>query len=234
MTTIVIPARLKSERLKEKAIEDIDGLTLIQRVVKQCLKTPFSVTLVTDSLKIADSICPRNVNILCFDENASSGTERIANAIEMIPGNDIINVQGDQPFIDPGAIIEMAEVMEQMQEYQVITPYKYYDRRSDYGINCSKSNVVTSQSGRVMYFSRYPLGTDRLKIHMGIYGYRRKFLENFHTLKTSRLEEDERLEQIRFLDNDIPVYAYETKYDVFSVDVPEDLEHARKIAWECD
>lgn len=234
MTTIVIPARLKSERVKEKAIADIDGLTLIQRVVKNCLKTPFSVTLVTDSLKIADSICPRSVNVLYLNENASSGTERIANAIEMIPGDNIINVQGDQPFIDPGAIIEMSDVLEHNSLYQVVTPYKFYDRRSDYGVTDSRSKVVTSQSGRVMYFSRYPLGTDRLKIHMGIYGYRREFLENFHKLKTSRLEEVERLEQLRFLDNDIPVYAYETNYDVFSVDTPEDLEYARKIAWECD
>ena len=106
-----------------------------------------------------------------------------------------------------------------MQEYQVVTPYKYYDRRSDYGVTDSRSKVVTSQSGRVMYFSRYPLGTDRLKIHMGIYGYRRKFLENFHTLKTSRLEEDEGWNRLDFWIMIFQSMVYETKYDVFSVDV---------------
>ncbi len=98
---IVIPARLNSQRLPKKALIDIEGRTLIQRVVGQCLKVDLPVYLITDSQEIADSVCPRRVAVLFLREEASSGTERIANAIDMISADGIINVQGDQPFVDP-------------------------------------------------------------------------------------------------------------------------------------
>lgn len=226
--TIVIPARIESSRLPKKVLSDIGGKTLIQRVVNQCMITGLETYVITDSFEVYESVRDTKVKVVLQQAEASSGTERISNVMTSIPGEKIINVQGDQPFISPQAILEMNDHLLK-ENYDVVTPYKLYDKNSKYGKSQDKPKLVTSQSGKVLYFSRHPIGTDQLKIHMGIYGYTRNFLENFSQLKTSQLEETERLEQLRFLDNDVSVFSYETEHDVFSVDTPEDLEDAREI-----
>ena len=94
---LVIPVRLDSTRLPNKALKDINGISLIQRVVNQCLKTNIPTYVVTDSEEIQNHLC--DVTVLHHDKKAESGTERIANAIDSIDADNIINVQGDQPFI---------------------------------------------------------------------------------------------------------------------------------------
>lgn len=229
--TIVIPARIESSRLPKKVLSNIGDKTLIQRVVDQCLLTKLETYVITDSFEVYESVRDYKVKVVLHQSSASSGTERIVNALSSIPGERIINVQGDQPFISPDAILEMNDYLIK-ENYNVITPYKLYDRNSKYGKSQNKPKLVTSQSGKVLYFSRYPIGTSQLKIHMGIYGYTRNFLENFSQLKTSQLEDTERLEQLRFLDNDVSVFSYETEHEIFSVDIPEDLEDARKVVGE--
>ena len=232
---IVIPVRLNSQRLPKKALIDIEGKTLIQRVVGQCLKTDLPVYLITDSQEIADSVCPRRTTVLFLREEACSGTERIANAIDMIPADGIINVQGDQPFVDPQEILVMNEHMiANNSTYPVITPSKIYERDHPYAKDPNKVKVVAAKCGRALYFSRHAIGDERVRIHMGVYGYRRSVLERYQYMKPTPLEQRERLEQLRFLENDIPIYTYETERDLFSVDTPQDLEHAREIAWEYD
>ena len=137
---IVIPVRLNSQRLPKKALIDIEGKTLIQRVVGQCLKTDLPVYLITDSQEIADSVCPRRTTVLFLREEACSGTERIANAIDMIPADGIINVQGDQPFVDPQEILVMNEHMiANNSAYPVITPSKIYERDHPYAKDTEQS-----------------------------------------------------------------------------------------------
>ena len=232
---IVIPVRLNSQRLPRKALIDIEGKSLIQRVVGQCLKTELPVYLITDSQEIADSVCPRKTTVLFMREEACSGTERIANAIDIIPAEGIINVQGDQPFVDPQEIMVMNQHMAANNStFSVITPSKIYERDHPYAKDPNKVKVVASKYGRALYFSRHAIGDERVRIHMGIYGYRRSVLERYEYMKPTPLEQREGLEQLRFLENDIPIYTYETQRDLFSVDTPEDLEHAREIAWEYD
>lgn len=226
---------MNSQRLPKKALIDIEGRTLIQRVVGQCLKVDLPVYLITDSQEIADSVCPRRVAVLFLREEASSGTERIANAIDMISADGIINVQGDQPFVDPEEILSLNDHMiANNSTFPVITPFRIYERDHPYAKDPNKVKVVTSKYGRALYFSRHALGDERVRIHMGIYGYRRSILERYQYMKPTPLEQRESLEQLRFLENDIPIYTYETERNLFSVDTPEDLEHARNVAWEYD
>ena len=230
---IIIPVRLDSKRLPNKALKDIDGTSLIQRVVDQCVKTELTTYVITDSKKIANHIKTDKAYVLYDDVKAQSGTERIANIIRSVPEDNIINVQGDQPFISPGAILEMVNYMKKNPQYDIVTPIKLHEK--DKYDDPSKCKVVVSQSGRAIYFSRSPIpfnGTEYWG-HLGMYGYKRSFLENYRKLKVSPLETTEKLEQLRFIDNDIRIQTYKTEHSIFSVDTEVDLvnaiEHAREL-----
>ena len=175
---IVIPVRLDSKRLPNKALKDIDGTSLIQRVVNQCVKTELTTYVITDSRKIASHIKTDKAYVIYDDVKAQSGTERIAKAIRAIPEENIINVQGDQPFISPDAILEMAKYMEENPQHDIVTPIKLHppDKYHD----TSKWKVVLIQSGRAIYFSRNPIPFNGTQYwgHLGMYGYKREILEN--------------------------------------------------------
>ena len=230
---VIIPVRLDSKRLPNKALKDICGKSLIQRVVDQCVKTELTTYVITDSRKIASSIKTDKAYVIYDDVKAQSGTERIANIIRSIPEDNIINVQGDQPFISPDAILEMAKYMEENPQHDIVTPIKLHtpDKYHD----TSKCKVVVSQSGRAIYFSRnsIPFNGTQYWGHLGMYGYKREILENYHKLKVSPLETTEKLEQLRFIDNDINIQTYETNHSIFSVDTKRDfvnaIKHVREI-----
>lgn len=227
----IIPVRLDSKRLPNKALREIEGETIIQRVVNQCLKANIETHVITDSLEISSSL--KNVNVIYQNIKAESGTERIVNALDYIDADNIINVQGDQPFISPKAIDEMSQYMTNNPKYEIVTAVKLHsdEKHND----SSKCKVVVSLSGRAIYFSRSPIpfGSKNVYGHLGIYGYKKIFLENYYKLKVSPLEKIEKLEQLRFIDNDIPIQTYETDYSIFSVDTEMDLidaiKHAREI-----
>ena len=230
---IIIPVRLDSKRLPNKALKEIDGTSLIQRVVNQCVKTELTTYVITDSRKISSHIKTDKAYVIYDDVKAQSGTERIANIIRSIPEDNIINVQGDQPFISPDAILEMAKYMEENPQHDIVTPIKLHtpDKYHD----TSKCKVVVSQSGRAIYFSRNPIPFNGTQYwgHLGMYGYKREILENYHKLKVSPLETTEKLEQLRFIDNDINIQTYETDHSIFSVDTERDfvnaIKHVREI-----
>lgn len=227
-SAVIIPVRLDSKRLPNKALKDICGRTLIQRVVDQCIQTNLETHVVTDSLEIESHL--KNVNVIYHPVKAESGTERISNILENIDADNIINVQGDQPFISPEAIIEMHQYMINNPEHQVVTPIKLHlDEKCD---DPSKCKVVVSLSGRAVYFSRSPIpyNTKNVYGHLGMYGYKKEFLKEYHKLKVSPLEKMEKLEQLRFIDNDIPIQTYETEHSIFSVDTEMDLIDAIKYA----
>ena len=217
---IVIPARLKSTRVHHKMMKDIDGMTLIERTVSQCQKTGLDTLVVTDSQEIADLFDNAIVTGPC-----ESGTARIASVIDQITDNYIINVQGDQPFIDPDAIIEMANFLN-AELPDVATPVTECLDIND----PSKVKVVVSNSGIALYFSRQPQPESYQ--HIGIYGYHRSILENLGSLEESPHEQVESLEQLKFLDNDIAIHTYWTDHQHFAVDTPQDLQDAIKYARE--
>ena len=230
---VIIPVRLDSKRLPNKALKDICGKSLIQRVVDQCVKTNITTYVITDSEEIANHIKTDSAYVLYYNMEAESGTERISKAIRAIPEKNIINVQGDQPFISPDAILEMSKYMEENPQHNIVTPIKLHtpDKYHD----TSKCKVVVSQSGRAIYFSRNPIPFNGTQYwgHLGMYGYKREILENYHKLKVSPLETTEKLEQLRFIDNDINIQTYETDHSIFSVDTERDfvnaIKHVREI-----
>ena len=221
---LVIPVRIDSTRLPNKALKDINGISLIQRVVNQCLKTNISTYVVTDSEEIQNHLS--DVTVLYHNKKAESGTERIANVIDSIDADNVINVQGDQPFISPEAILEMCEYMNANPDHDIVTPVSKH--KEEKYIDPSKCKVVLSLSGKAIYFSRSPIPYNASASygHLGIYGYKKSFLENYHKLKVSPLEKVEKLEQLRFIDNDVPIQTYMTEHSIFSVDTPADLQYA--------
>jgi len=235
-TVIIIPVRLNSRRLPNKVLIDIAGKSLIHRVVDQCLQTKLDVYVVTDSREVAVHLmshCP-DVNVLHQEVEAESGTERISHIIDIIEADNIINVQGDQPFIAPAAILEMKDYMESNPSYSIVTPIKR-KLKGECG-DSSKCKVVVNLKGKAVYFSRSPIpyNAEIYWGHCGMYGYKKSFLQDFRKLKDSPLERAESLEQLRFIDNDIPIQTYETKHSIFSVDTQIDLidaiEYATKVS----
>lgn len=228
---LVIPVRLDSARLPYKALRTIKGISIVQRVVNQCVKTGLKTYVITDSQHIAETVSfnsktHNNVYVIHDQRNADSGTHRIANMVKGLSEDNFINVQGDQPFISPEAILEMSDFMTNNPDCDVVTPVsKHHPEKYN---DPSKCKVVRSLSGRAVYFSRNPIpyNADDFWGHLGIYGYKRGVLENYHKLKVSPLEEVERLEQLRFIDNDIPIHTYETKHSIFSVDTLSDFKYA--------
>ena len=224
---LVIPVRLNSTRLPNKALKDINGISLIQRVVNQCLKTNVFTYVVTDSPEISSKVVLGSGGSIFYqNKKAESGTERIANIIDSIDADNIINVQGDQPFISPKAILEMCDYMDKNPDHDIVTPVSKH-REEKYS-DPSKCKVVLSLSGRAIYFSRSPIPYNASESygHLGIYGYKKSFLKNYHKLKVSQLEKVEKLEQLRFIDNDVPIQTYMTEHSIFSVDTPTDLQYA--------
>tara|TARA_Y100000015_G_C2392886_1_gene91119 strand:- start:1446 stop:2060 length:615 start_codon:yes stop_codon:yes gene_type:complete len=201
-------------------MKDIDGMTLIERTVSQCQKTGLDTLVVTDNQNIADLFGDAIVTGPC-----ESGTARIASVIDQITDKYIINVQGDQPFINPDAILEMANFLDTEQP-TVATPVTECLDLED----PSKVKVVVSNTGRALYFSRQPLPESYQ--HIGIYGYHRSILEQFDSLEESPHEGAESLEQLKFLDNDIAIHTYWTEHQHFAVDTPQDLQDAVKYARE--
>lgn len=228
---LIIPVRLESTRLPYKALRCINGPSIIQRVVNQCEKTGLTTYLITDSEHIANNVSfnsknYKNVYVILDKKDADSGTHRIANAVNGLCEDNFINVQGDQPFISPKAILEMSDFMSNNPDCDVVTPVsKHHPDKYD---DPSKCKVVRSLSGKAVYFSRnaIPYGSNELWGHLGIYGYKRKVLENYNKLKVSPLEKVERLEQLRFIDNDIPIHTYETEHSIFSIDTLSDFKYA--------
>jgi len=228
---LVIPVRLDSARLPYKALRTIKGISIVQRVVNQCVKTGLKTYVITDSQHIAETVSfnsktHHNVYVIHDQRNADNGTHRIANMVKGLSEDNFINVQGDQPFISPEAILEMSDFMTKNPDYDIVTPVsKHHPEKYN---DPSKCKVVRSLSGRAVYFSRNPIpyNVNDFWGHLGIYGYKRKVLENYHKLKVSPLEEVERLEQLRFIDNDIPIQTYETKHSIFSVDTLSDFKYA--------
>lgn len=229
-TAIAIPARIGSSRLPGKVLKDINGKTMIERVVDQCLQTGIKTYVVTDSLEVYDLLINK-VEVLKSSSDCESGTERIASVVGLIDEDYVINVQGDQPFIEPEAISEMMEYLESHNE-KIVTPVTDIQHK-DYRFLPDRVKVVISNTGKALYFSRSPIPFNGPWLtHIGIYGYHRSVLENFSSLDPSSNQKSESLEQLKFLDNDIPIQTYWTNYEHFSVDNAVDLQNAIKYARE--
>ena len=232
----IIPARYASTRFPGKPLIDIAGKTMIQRVYDQASKAKClsKVVVATDDERIAEEVKRFGGEFAYTAAHHQSGTDRCAEVIETLTGYDIvINIQGDEPFIEPAQIELLASCFTE-EKVQLATLIKsIHSQESIYNPNSPK--VVIDVNGRAMYFSRSPIPFIRngepgvwaekhqFYQHIGIYGYRTEALKAITKLPPSSLEIAESLEQLRWIENGFYIQTKVTDLETVAIDTPEDL-----------
>ena len=227
-TVAIIPARLASTRLPRKMLREIQGRPLVLWVYQAVRSSSLldDVVLAADSEEILETCGKLGCKAVMTSNKHRSGTERVHEVSQSVHADVYINVQGDEPMVRADHIAALVELMKN-PEVPVGT-LKTQAAPEDI-TNPNAVKVVTDLSGRALYFSRSTIPFDRDSSsppyfkHLGIYAYRRPALDRFVALPESSLERSERLEQLRFLDNGIPIYVAETPFDSVGVDTEEDL-----------
>ncbi len=235
----IIPARIASTRLPRKILREIAGQTMLQRVyeaAKSC-KLLSEVIVATDSPEIMDVCHKRGYRAQLTSDKHKSGTDRVHEVAQSLPDHDpidvFVNVQGDEPLARPEHIDALLRPMSnaQVRVSTVMTPCPPADVA-----NPNAVKMVVNKQGRALYFSRSTIPFDRdmsagfrYMKHLGFYAYRKAALDTFCLLPESDLERSERLEQLRFLENGIDIYAAETPFDTIGVDTEEDLKRVEGI-----
>lgn len=234
---VVVPARIGSTRLPEKPLIKICGKTLIEWVLTAVKKVTDNVIVATDSPKVLEVAERVGVSGKLTPSELPSGTDRVYYASREEPFPFVINIQGDEPFIEREHIEAVYEKLKEGASFSTAaTPFKSLEDVE----NPSNVKVVVDGKGRALYFSRSPIPFVRdsnpkpenyLK-HIGIYGYRKEALERFVSWEKGKLEELEKLEQLRILENGEDIYVSVVNKDSFGIDTREDLKLAEKILRE--
>ncbi|MBC7886070.1 MAG: 3-deoxy-manno-octulosonate cytidylyltransferase [Saprospiraceae bacterium] len=238
-TSIVIPSRLASSRLPQKALADIFGVSMIMRVYSQALKSTMAdeVIIATDHEAIYDHAKYHGANVTMTSMAHQSGTDRVAEVANELKSDIIVNLQGDEPIIDPGQIDDLIKLMHN-PDVLIGTQCKKINNQDlifDYNV----VKVVRDINYKVLYFSRQAIPairdagyadwhhiTDYFR-HIGIYGFKRNTLLELTTISPSSYETSEALEQLRWLQNGYSVYCSETMFNSMGVDTEEDLQKVR-------
>ena len=251
---VAVPARLQSSRLPNKVLADIGGKPMIQRVLERCResKAVDTVVLCTDSEELQQRAEAWGFPVLMTAESCSSGSERIASVADALmalawgdatPAGDqtaVINVQGDQPFIDPQVINAMAAEFRRLDPVPaVVTPV--YGLKPETVHNPNVVKTLLAHDGRALYFSRSAIPHVRdvdpsewhrhttFWGHVGMYGFRGDVLAAWNQLPASPLEDLERLEQLRLIEAGLTIATFEVQGTSLSVDTAEQLEQARAM-----
>jgi len=243
---VLIPARLASSRLPRKALADIGGVPMIVRVAQRAaLSRASRVIVAADDDEIVAACAAHGVGALLTGRHHASGSDRIAEAAAALglAGDEIVvNVQGDEPLIEPALIDACASLLGERGDCVMSTAAHAIVERADFE-NQNIVKVVLDAAGRALYFSRAPIPWPREAAapeprtmalpplrHVGLYAYRAGFLRRFPLLPPSPLEEIERLEQLRVLwhGERIAVHVSELAPGI-GVDTAEDLAHARRL-----
>jgi 3-deoxy-manno-octulosonate cytidylyltransferase (CMP-KDO synthetase) len=235
----IIPARFASTRFPGKPLADILGKSMLQRVYEQSSKSKFlkRVVVATDDERIFDHVKSFGGEVVMTAADHPSGTDRCWDAAQRIHEefNYVINVQGDEPFIKPEQIDELASVLDGSIELATqMVAVNSYDLLTDKG----EVKIVLNKNNEAMYFSRSIIPfiknvdeKDWLEHHtyyrhVGMYAYRKDILKKITKLPVSSLEKAESLEQLRWIENGFKVKCVVTNYDSHCVDTPEDLKKA--------
>ena len=249
----VIPARYASTRFPGKSLVPIAGVSLLRRVWERCRKARGIDRLViaTDDARIWRAAAQMGADVVLTSKDHMSGTDRVAEVARTARDFAyIINIQGDEPLIDPRLIDGLIRLLKSKPQIEMVTAAHPFSRPSDVS-SPHQVKVTIDKSGRALNFSRQPIPahaprsgglqsaepktrrpTDRRKLflrHQGIYGFRRKTLLDFVRLKPSPREQAERLEQLRALENGVTVHVLVTKEGSPGVDTPEDAAALEKI-----
>lgn len=231
---ILIPARFGSSRFPGKPLAKINNKSMISYVVENCQSTGFDYAVVTDNDEIEAEVKNIGGNVVRVDDEVSTGSERIALALSKYFTDKaydyIINVQGDEPLLDSQSIKSLGEFHQSHQDFDICTVVK---ERSFLEKDFTNPNVVkaaySTESKECLYFSRssMPYNRDeqegRWHQHIGIYSYKKEALLNFVKLSPSRLEDLEKLEQLRALENKMKIGAMPSQLNLIGVDTPEDI-----------
>ena len=230
----VIPARLASTRLPRKVLRMIAGKPMLAWVFEAAIACPQldRVIVATDSEEVVDLCRRHNWPVQLTSPDLPSGTDRVHAVAQQIPADIYVNIQGDEPLLKPEHLTAL------------LRPFAHpHVEVSTLKVLCTPENianpnavkVVTATDGRALYFSRAAIPYDRDSAsppywkHLGLYGYRKSTLQRFPTLAPSALEHTERLEQLRFLENGIPIHVEPTDYDTIGVDTEEDLQQVETL-----
>ncbi|MBI5643870.1 MAG: 3-deoxy-manno-octulosonate cytidylyltransferase [Deltaproteobacteria bacterium] len=234
-----IPARYGSTRLNGKPLADIGGKPMIQWVYERAKESRLvsEVTVATDDARIAEAVKSFGGKVAMTSPLHKSGTDRIAEAASGTAAGIIVNLQGDEPLLEPGLIDLAIRPMLDDPSLSLCTLKTRITEEEEYH-NPNAVKVVTDKDGFALYFSRSPLPYSKASFkelstppykHIGLYVYRKDFLLKFSGLRPTPLEEAESLEQLRALENGFRIKVVETGYNPVSVDTPEDLERVRSI-----
>lgn len=238
-----IPARLQSSRFPEKILQKLGGIPVLQRVLHRVqLSGVFShVVALVDDVRVQQLVREWGFEALMTDTKCNSGTERIVSILPKLPGDFIVNIQGDEPFISIDLLQDLGKTIAQNPSNEMLTAV-YQITDTEILHNPNRVKVVLDHHHQALYFSRscipvvrdiadsqYWLSDYVYWGHIGIYAYRRNLLERFDSLQTSMLENAERLEQLRFLENGIRILCVEATEPSIGIDVPEDLQNAEQF-----
>ena len=235
----VIPARYASTRFPAKLMQDLGGKTVITRTYEAAVNTNLfdDVFVVTDSDLIFNEIVSQGGKAIMSIKEHESGSDRIAEAIENLDVDVVVNVQGDEPFINKEPLEKVIEVFKKDVDQKVdlaslmreITDWEAIE-------NPNNVKVIVDQNGMALYFSRSVIPYPREKNvgvryfqHIGIYAFRKQALLDFYHLPMKSLEASEKLEQLRYLEYGKKIKMVETDHVGIGIDTPEDLEKARLL-----
>ena len=230
----VIPARLASTRLPRKMLREVAGEPLVVRVynaVRACTLLD-EVLVATDSDEIAKLCRERGCNVQMTLSSHRSGTERVHEISNRASADVYLNVQGDEPLTRPEHLSALIELMSDPKI--VVGTLKTVAKAADVK-NPNVVKVVTDATGKALYFSRAAIPHDRDSTgaahfkHLGFYAYRKPALDRFVALPESSLELAEKLEQLRFLENGIPIHLQHTPFDTVGIDTEDDLKRVEEI-----
>lgn len=222
----IIPSRFESTRFPGKPLANIGGKTMIRRVYEQACKSELmdEVIVATDDDRILNHVKAFGGKVLMTSHEHQSGTDRCAEVVSDMEGVDVVvNIQGDEPFIEPEQIDQLAACFRD-PETKIATLVKKIETLDDLNNN-TVVKVEIDDSWSALNFSRKPVSDQSNAYkHVGIYGFRSDTLRTISKLPQSEREMSERLEQLRWLDNGFRIQVAETEHESNSVDTPEDLE----------
>lgn len=233
----VIPARYASSRFPGKALAPLAGRPLIQHVYERAAGARYlsQLLIATDDPRIADAARAFGAPVRLTRPDHPSGTDRVAEAASADPAELVVNIQGDEPLIDPAAIDAAVLGLLEAPEIPMGTLKKLIEDPAELH-NPNVVKVVTDRHGNALYFSRSRIpyvreGVERAPCykHVGLYVYRRDFLLAYSQLPVGPLERAEKLEQLRALENGYRIRVIETEYESRGVDTPEDLKTVARL-----
>jgi len=238
----VIPARYSSTRFPGKVLTPICGKPMVQWVHERALKaTKLSdLFIATDDEHVKAKVLEFGGKVIMTSSKHASGTDRVAEAVAEIDANVVVNIQGDEPLITPEAIDEVVEPFFNDEQVQMTTLCRLADNIDEI-FDPNTVRVVFDQNYNALYFSRSSIPFNRemdkdswlddanYYQHIGVYAYKKSFLQKLAKLSQTPLEKIEKLEQLRVLESGYKIRVVETQYSPICVDVPEDVEKVEKL-----